>query len=53
MTTQKPISNIILPQNGQADIKLEIMREVGKDADWHNRYAQNVETKVTAQNYRD
>ena len=47
MTTQKPISKIILPQDGQADIKLEIMREVGKDADWHHRYAQNADTKVT------
>lgn len=47
MTTQKPISKIILPQDGQADIKLEVMREVGKDTDWHNRYAQNADTKVT------
>jgi hypothetical protein len=48
MTTQKPITTVSVPEDpqGAKDVKLEIMREVGQGADWHNRYVRNAETKV-------
>jgi len=48
MATQKPIATVSVPEDpqGAKDVKLEIMREVGQGADWHNCYIRHAETKV-------
>ena len=47
MATRVPvIATVTIPQNGQGDVKYEIIREVGPNADWHNRYVRNPVTKV-------
>lgn len=53
--TQQPIAKITVPEDayGRKDITLEIMRETGKDADWHNRYVQTAETKVQLRSVPD
>ena len=49
MDTQKPISTVTVPEDAQGanDVKLEIMREIGQGADWHNRYVRHADTKVS------
>lgn len=44
--TDHKTATIHIPVDHKPEITLEIVREHGKDADWHNRYVQNAETKV-------
>lgn len=41
------IAKVTLP-HGSTERKLEIIRETGEDADWHNRYVRDAETKVSS-----
>ena len=44
--TSHPIAEVSLPHQASGGNKLEILRETGDGADWHNRYVQHPETKV-------
>lgn len=46
---QRPISTVTVPEDHKPDVVLEIMREEGKDADWHNRYVREPGTNVLPQ----
>ena len=49
MATRVPvIATVTIPENGKGDVKYEIIREVGPNADWHNRYVLNPVTNVRA-----
>jgi hypothetical protein len=43
-----PISRVTILGDRTPDTKLEIIRENIPGGDWHNRYVQNAETKVTS-----
>lgn len=52
MSRTPVIATVTIPQNGKADVKYDIVREVGPNADWHNRFVQNPVTKVPTCNPR-
>jgi hypothetical protein len=49
--TEHKTATIHIPVDHKPEITLEIVREHGKDAEWHNRYVQNAETKVNLGKY--
>lgn len=45
--TQRPIATISIPE-GRENVRFEVMRELERGGDWHNRYVRHAETKVSA-----